>query len=184
MRYRLAAAAADAYCQAGFTVALEDVGAGRFLGEYRSLIRSRPCHVVVLMPSLDAIAAREAGRQNKGYRRWTVEELYEGFATGTPRVGLWLDTSEQTAEQTVEEILARTSSVTHPIAVSDYDEVWPTLFRQIAEPVRRALKEIVVAVEHVGSTRQGHHRARGVQVAAARAEAPPLRRRRGHQAAR
>jgi GrpB-like predicted nucleotidyltransferase (UPF0157 family)/gluconate kinase len=152
LRYRLAAAAADAYCQAGFTVALEDVVAGRLLDEYRTLIRSRPCHVVVLMPSLDAIAAREAGRQSKGYGEWTMEELYKGFATGTPRVGLWLDTSDQTAEETLEEILARTPSLTQPVVVSDYDHEWPILFRHVAEPVRRALKEIVVAVEHVGST--------------------------------
>jgi GrpB-like predicted nucleotidyltransferase (UPF0157 family) len=152
LRYRLAAAAADAYFDAGFTVALEDVVAGGLLGEYRTMIGSRPCHVIVLMPSLEAIAAREAGRQQKGYTAWTVEELYEGFAATTPRVGLWLDTSDQTAEETVDEILARTPSVTHPVTLSDYDVQWPVLFRQIAEPVRHALGEIVVAVEHVGST--------------------------------
>jgi GrpB-like predicted nucleotidyltransferase (UPF0157 family) len=86
------------------------------------------------------------------YTAWTVEELYEGFAATTPRVWLWLDTSDQTAEDTVDAILARTPSVTQPIIVSDYDAEWPVLFRQIAEPVRRALGEIVASVEHVGST--------------------------------
>src|SRR5919202_3696750 len=62
LRYRLAAAAADAYFEAGFTVALEDVVAGELLGEYRTLIRRRPCHVVVLLPSVEAIASREAAR--------------------------------------------------------------------------------------------------------------------------
>jgi chloramphenicol 3-O-phosphotransferase len=108
LRYRLAAAAADAYHQAGFAVALEDVVAGELLDEYTSMIRSRPCHVIVLMPSVDVIAAREAGRGDKGYTRWKVEELYEVFAATTPRVGVWLDTSRQTAEQTVDEILACT----------------------------------------------------------------------------
>lgn len=108
LRYRLAAAAADAYCEAGFTVALEDIVAGELLSEYRTMIRSRPCHVIVLMPSLEAIAAREAGRQKKGYTAWTVEELYEGFAATKPRADLWLDTSDQAAEETVDEILART----------------------------------------------------------------------------
>jgi GrpB-like predicted nucleotidyltransferase (UPF0157 family) len=152
LRYHLAATAADGYCQAGFTVALEDVVAGPLLGEYRTLIRSRPCHVIVLMPSLEAVAGREAARQTKGYTQWPVEELYEGFASGTPRVGLWLDTSDQTAEETVEEILSRTPSVVHPVVVSEYDADWPALFRQIAGPVRQALGAIVVAVEHVGST--------------------------------
>jgi GrpB-like predicted nucleotidyltransferase (UPF0157 family)/cytidylate kinase len=151
LRYRLAAVAADTYSQAGFTVVLEDVIAGELLGEYRTLIRSRPCHVVVLMPSPEAIAEREAGRTNKGYTQRTVAELYEGFEA-TPRVGLWLDTSHQTAEETVEEILARTSSETTPVIVCDYDEAWPELFREIAEPIQGALFDIMVAVEHVGST--------------------------------
>jgi hypothetical protein len=80
---------------------LEDVIAGQHLGEYRTSIRSRPCHVVVLMPSPEAIAEREAGRTKKGYTQWTVAGLYEGFAAA-PRVGLWLDTSHQTPEETVD----------------------------------------------------------------------------------
>jgi GrpB-like predicted nucleotidyltransferase (UPF0157 family) len=152
LRYRLAAAAADMYFQAGFTVALEDVVAGALLGEYRTMIRSRPCHVIVLMPSLAAVAAREAARPDKGYTQWTVEELYEGFATRTPPVGLWLDTSTQTPEETVDEILARTSSERGRVVVTDYDNEWPALFERIAEPVREALGEIAAEVEHVGST--------------------------------
>jgi hypothetical protein len=108
LRYRLAAATADGYFAAGFSVALEDVVAGPMLGEYRTMIRSRPCHVIVLLPSVDAVAAREAGRDHKGYGAWTVDELYDGFISGTPRVGLWLDTTHLTTEQTVDEILART----------------------------------------------------------------------------
>jgi predicted kinase len=109
LRYRLAAAAANTYVEAGFSVMLEDVVAGRLLGEWRSLIRSRPCHLIVLLPSLDAVAAREAGRTASGYGRWTLQQLHETFAVGTPRVGIWLDTTDLTPEQTVEEISARTS---------------------------------------------------------------------------
>src|SRR5919106_422119 len=152
LRYRLAAAAADSYCEAGFTVALEDVVAGQLLGEYRTLIRSRPCNVIVLMPSLEAVVARDAARQHQGYTQWTVEELYEGFAAGTPRVGLWLDTSDQAPDETVEEILDRIPSLAHPVIVSDYDEDWPRLYRQIAEPIVDALGELAATVEHIGST--------------------------------
>lgn len=152
LRYRLAAAAADAYFEAGFTVALEDVVAGDLLGEYRTMIRGRPCHVIVLMPSLDAVAAREAGREKKGYTAWTVEGLHEGFAATPRHVGLWLDTSDRTPEETVDDIFARTASVSQPVVVGDYKPEWPALFHQIAEPVQRALGELAVAVEHVGST--------------------------------
>src|SRR6185437_6635471 len=66
LRYRLVAAAADTYAEAGFTVALEDVVAGPLLGDYRTMIRSRPCHVVVLLPSADALAARAHRRRGEG----------------------------------------------------------------------------------------------------------------------
>jgi GrpB-like predicted nucleotidyltransferase (UPF0157 family)/chloramphenicol 3-O-phosphotransferase len=151
-RYRLAGASADAYFEAGFTVALEDVVAGPLLSEYRRMIRGRPCHVIVLMPSLDALASREADRKQKGYTRWTVEEFYEGFRETTPPVGLWLDTSGQTADETVDEILARTPLKRQPLVVVDYEAEWPTRFEEIAAPIRRALGEIVVTVDHVGST--------------------------------
>ncbi|HJU37394.1 MAG TPA: phosphotransferase [Gaiellaceae bacterium] len=110
LRYRLAAAAADTYFEAGFAVALEDVVVGSALGDYHALIRSRPCHVIVLLPSVEAVAAREGGRADKGYLgAWTVRGHYDEFVATTPRIGLWLDTTEQTPEQTVEEILHRTS---------------------------------------------------------------------------
>ena len=106
LRYRLAAAAADAYAAAGFTVALEDVVAGPLLAEVVQLVRARPLHVVVLLPSRAALRRRADAREG-GYGDWSVDELYDGFDTGTPRIGLWLDTSRQTPDETVAEILAR-----------------------------------------------------------------------------
>jgi GrpB-like predicted nucleotidyltransferase (UPF0157 family) len=152
LRYRLATAAADAYVEAGFAVALEDVVAGPVLGDYRTMIRSRPCHVIVLLPTVEAVAAREAGRHGKGYGARTIEQLYEEFVGATPRIGIWLDTTHLTPEQTVEEILARTSSTRTPVVVADYDEEWPVLFEQIARDVRDAVGDLGAHVEHVGST--------------------------------
>jgi hypothetical protein len=49
-------------------------------------------------------------REDKGYvGDWTLERHYADFVATTPRIGLWLDTTEQTPEETVDEILARTS---------------------------------------------------------------------------
>jgi NAD-dependent deacetylase len=39
-----------------------------------------------------------------------------------------------------------------PIVISDYDSSWPVLFREEAERVGEALGDLVVAVEHIGST--------------------------------
>lgn len=152
LRYRLAAHAADTYFEAGFSVALEDVVAGPLLGDYRTMIRSRPCHVIVLMPSVEAVAAREAGREHKGYGAWTVEQLYDGFLSTTPRVGIWLDTTHLTPEETVESILAQTTSTPSQIVVTAYDNDWPLVFEQIAQPVRDAVADLGAQVEHVGST--------------------------------
>jgi len=109
LRYRLGAAAADTYFESGFAVVLEDVIAGELLAECAALIRSRPLHVIVLLPTAEVLAARDTARRTSGYSRWSVGELHAAFAAATPRIGLWLDTSDQTPLETVEGILARTS---------------------------------------------------------------------------
>ena len=74
------------------------------------MIRSRPCHLVVLAPPLETLAERERGRSDKGYLGgWSVEAHDAAFLAETPRRGLWLHTADQTPEQTVDEILTRTS---------------------------------------------------------------------------
>lgn len=126
---RLAAAATDTYIEAGFTVALEDAVVGPALGDYRTMIRSRPCHIVVLLPG-QAVAARG----------------------GDSGVGIWLDTRRLTPEQTVDEILAQTAADQAPVVVVEYDKEWPALFDQLAQPVRDQVADVAASVEHVGST--------------------------------
>jgi predicted kinase len=106
LRYRLGAVCADAYFEAGFTVVLEDVIAGKLLAEAIALVQSRPVQVVVLLPQPEVLATRNAERQADGYRFWSVEALYDLFVSETPRIGLWLDTSSQKPEETVRHILA------------------------------------------------------------------------------
>jgi predicted kinase len=107
LRYRLSAATADAYAEAGFTAVVQDVVLGEDLRTYTGLVRSRPLYVVVLAPRPEAVAVREAERPKTGYGgAWTVGLLDEALRTRTPRIGLWLDTSELTVAQTVEAILA------------------------------------------------------------------------------
>lgn len=108
LRYRLSAATADAYAEAGFTAVVQDVVLGEELTDYIALVRTRPLYVVVLAPDTETIAAREAGRAKTGYgdAAWTVSALDGALRESTPPIGLWLDTSALTAEQTVEAILA------------------------------------------------------------------------------
>jgi chloramphenicol 3-O-phosphotransferase len=106
-RHRLTAATCDSYAEAGFTVVAQDVVLGEHLTEMTAMIRSRPLFVVVLAPGPDAVAAREASRGKSAYGRFTIGLLDDALRRETPRLGLWLDTSEQTPAETVEEILVR-----------------------------------------------------------------------------
>lgn len=108
LRYRLAGQVADEYAVAGFTVVWQDVILGEAVARLPTLVHTRPFSLVVLAPRPETIAEREAGRGKSGYGDdWTPYQLDAGLRAETPRLGLWLDTSEQTPEQTVEEILDR-----------------------------------------------------------------------------
>jgi chloramphenicol 3-O-phosphotransferase len=107
LRYRLAAQSADAYFQAGFTVVVQDVVIGPMLNDFISFIQSRPFYVVVLCPNSSVVTQREDARLKKGYGAWTVEELDSLLRNETPRIGMWLDSSELTPEETVNEIITR-----------------------------------------------------------------------------
>jgi chloramphenicol 3-O-phosphotransferase len=108
LRYRLGAATADAYAAAGFTTVWQDVILGHHLPACVDLLGARPVHVVVLAPSVDALRRREAARAKTGYggAGVTPDLLDRALREETPRLGLWLDTSDQTPAETVDAILA------------------------------------------------------------------------------
>lgn len=107
LRHRLSAAVADMYADDGWTAVVQDIVIGPELTEYVARVRTRPLHVVVLAPSPRAVAAREEARPKTGYGAgWTVAALDRILRTETPRLGLWLDTSEQTPEETVDAVLS------------------------------------------------------------------------------
>jgi len=107
LRYQLAATVSDAYFQAGFTVIVQDVILGSHLAEMTAMICSRPLLVIVLAPRAAAIADREKSRAKTAYGPWAIEQLDTALRHGTPRLGLWLDTSSQTPAETADEILSR-----------------------------------------------------------------------------
>lgn len=106
LRYRLTALTCDNYFRAGFTVVAQDVILGEHLADMVELIKERPLHVVVLAPRPDVVTDREHGRAKKAYGAWAPAMLDEGLRTTTPKIGLWLDSSGQTPEQTVDAIMA------------------------------------------------------------------------------
>jgi hypothetical protein len=112
LRYRLSATVAGEYDDAGFTVVVQDNIFGADVVTWLHRVKAAPRHLVVLRPGADAVRARDAARQAStgkvAYRpgEFTIEGLDHELGQ-TPRIGLWLDTSAQTAEQTVAEILRR-----------------------------------------------------------------------------
>ena len=117
LRYRLSAITADEYCEAGFTAVVQDNIFGADVVRWLDLVRSRPRRLVVLRPSRDVVAARDAARQARtgkiAYRpgEFTIDGLDKALAA-TPRIGLWLDTSNQTPEETVTDIMLRRREAT------------------------------------------------------------------------
>ena len=107
LRYELAAQAVRKYWEGGFTVIVQDNYLGHALRDFLRMLRGCPVYVIALCPSIEAVERREAQRGKKGYIGFDVAGLHRVFLEETPRVGLWLDTTEMTVEETVQAILQR-----------------------------------------------------------------------------
>jgi cytidylate kinase len=109
LRYRLGAATADAYHEAGFSVVVQDVVIGPVLADYVAAIESRPLIVIVLAPRIDVVAQREEARSKAAYRDGynSIRDFDAALREQTPPLGLWLDTSDQAPSETVDKIVAQ-----------------------------------------------------------------------------
>jgi cytidylate kinase len=107
LRYQVGASTADAYHGAGFSVVVQDIIVGSALADYVGLINSRPLVVVVLAPDSTAIASREAARAKSAYPAEGpgVAEWDAVFRRETPKIGMWIDSSDQQPSDTVEAII-------------------------------------------------------------------------------
>jgi chloramphenicol 3-O-phosphotransferase len=92
------------FYDAGFAAVLDDIIIGTGLDDVLEDLGDRPFYFVMLRPSLDVVRAREAGRGTRLFEEW---EWLDDVIVRTRRIGLWLDTSRQTPEQTVDEIMRR-----------------------------------------------------------------------------
>ena len=107
LRARVASQLADTFFEAGFTVVMAEIFAGR-LDHFRADIKSRPLLLVNLAPSLDIVRRRNEERPNKNvYEPWSpiLDRAMRETMSG---IGLWIDNSNQSPAETVDEILQRT----------------------------------------------------------------------------
>jgi hypothetical protein len=113
-RYRKGASACDAAFDAGRSVVHCDSVWGDAFVQYPKWLESRPLLRVMLVPSINAVVERVRLR-GFGYDYWrkkglSLEEGVRDFTSSvlaTPRVGLWIDSSRQTPQDTVDEIITK-----------------------------------------------------------------------------
>ena len=76
------------------------------LADVVRMFRTQNLFVVVLGVDPAVIETREADRSRDGYvGGWTPGHLVAEFRSSTPRIGLWLDTTELDPDATVDAIL-------------------------------------------------------------------------------
>ena len=107
LRYAGALAVAGVFLKGGFDVVVEDVIIGDVLPDFLALVPVPEFHLVFLDPDAGAIERRERERDQVAYGpgRWSVGGLQAILREETDRIGLWLDTTRQSADQTVAAIL-------------------------------------------------------------------------------
>lgn len=96
---------ARSFTTVGITAVIDDIIIGSRLDELLEDLAGERFVFVMLTPRLEAIRERERGRGTALWEQW--EWLDDEVRTKTRRLGLWLDSSDQTPEETVNEILAR-----------------------------------------------------------------------------
>jgi adenylate kinase family enzyme len=119
LRYHLSSTVADQYASAGFTTVVQDNIYGSDVEHWLNRITSRPRHVVVLRPTVGAVEARDAERRRirgkVAYRGGFTPAINDEHVASTRRdLGLWLDTSDQSPEETVDEIVQRSEEALVP----------------------------------------------------------------------
>lgn len=107
LRHRLAAQAANIYVEGGFTVVVQDLFVGASLEPFLAQLRD-PVSLVMLAPDVSTVMRRETERTKTGYGDlWSIRDFDHKVRTETPKIGLWLDSSQQTPDETVDEIVRR-----------------------------------------------------------------------------
>lgn len=97
-----------AFFEAGFSVAFDDIVIGKSWRYVESHLAGLPVSLVVLAPRVSVVAEQRDLQRAKSPlgAEWAVY-LDRSLRAQMSGVGLWLDTSEQTPEETVDEIVRR-----------------------------------------------------------------------------
>jgi chloramphenicol 3-O-phosphotransferase len=107
LRHDLACDAARRYHAAGFSVVYQDILIGRHLTDVVARLADLDPRIVVLCPDAATLARRDRERSKTGYGEgFPPEILADALVRETPRIGLWIDSSQMTVDEVVARILA------------------------------------------------------------------------------
>lgn len=105
LRYELAGSTADRYAEEGFDAIVQDVIVGRELADFVNRMTTPARFLVVLSPSVSALEWREEQRSKHGSAHFSPGTMDAVLRDETARIGYWLDSSAQTPDETVDDIL-------------------------------------------------------------------------------
>lgn len=127
LRYQHGAMLAQSFMSAGFVAVHADNIYGTDVSDYLAAVEG-PRSLIVLRPSPAAVAQRERSRGTSAYAGWLTDERslidaisqFDEWLSSSPAVGLWVDSSGLTPEQTVDQIVERWDET----AVEDDQRRW------------------------------------------------------------
>ena len=106
LRLHNACLLARSFFDAGFSAVVDDIVIGERFDHLRADLAGLPFRLVVLAPDVATVIARDEAREH------TVGERWARYLDGEQRKtmagsGLWVDSSGQTATETVDEVMSR-----------------------------------------------------------------------------
>jgi predicted kinase len=105
LRLKHACLLGRSFVDAGISAVVDDIVVGSRLDELLEHLAGERFVFVMLTPRLEVVRERERERGTALWEQW--EWLDDEIRTKTRRIGLWLDNSDQTPDETVNQILAR-----------------------------------------------------------------------------
>jgi predicted kinase len=95
------------FYSAGFSVVLDDIIIGERWSELQDELRGLPFALIVLAPSQPAVWQRDLKREKPPQDSAWIAHLDRELRRTMTGVGLWVDSSDQTPEETVRDVLDR-----------------------------------------------------------------------------
>lgn len=107
LRQDIAIDAARRYRHAGFSVVYQDIILGEDLTRVASRLEDLSPQIVLLVANAEILGQRDKDRRKTAYGDHFPPDILAGALDQlTPRLGLWIDTSELTVDAVVERILS------------------------------------------------------------------------------